>query len=609
MARVLPVAAVLALLAPALAGCLGPAGNDVVDDASVEYPRGVHPWPAGDEWPAGLEGPFWHHPMERLKIAMDDGVKLEAWLFRPVLPEDVRAPVVLWSSPYFGLIHPDPEDERFMTRMDVPVRPLVDRGFAVLAVGVRGTAGSEGCFGNKGPREQLDQVKLVEWAAAEPWSNGRVGMMGLSYPGTTPLMAAIHDPPALKTIVPMGPVTDVYTESFTPQGAPYTGASTNEAARRGLVSLASPIAGPPERLAGERAVAAGRLCEDYARVLATMPASQLGDVRDEAYWKPRQLLLKFPDVTTSVYLIHGLKEYDHPFQEDFAWDALAKAPKRMLLGQWGHQLPNTPGWFEDLAAWLDFWLKGVGAPPRLGLVDYQDGTGAWRVATSWPPPARLETLHLTPANLSREAAEGARVFRAAPWPYGATGTLCQPAASNAPFGVALMTEPLAEDLRLEGNPFAWLRLSSDMPGGQVSVHLFDVTGSLRCRHPGIPENLRLLAEGAADLRFHAGNFVGKDFPRNAPTFVRIDLTNLADVVPAGHKLALVVSHGRAVALDEPVADLTTDKRTSRSGQPYYPQITIHTGAEGSHLVLPVMQGSVGGNATGIAYPPTPFTVS
>ena len=57
---------------------------------------------------------------------------------------------------------------------------------AVAIFNVRGTGNSGGCFSWLGPAEQRDQAFLVEWLAKRPWSNGRIGMMGLSYHGTTP---------------------------------------------------------------------------------------------------------------------------------------------------------------------------------------------------------------------------------------------------------------------------------------------------------------------------------------------------------------------------------------------------------------------------------------
>src|SRR5688500_15348641 len=90
--RILAVASLVgALLVPVGAGAAPPA-----------FPRGVHPYPRGDEWPAGLTGPFARQAPFRVRVPSHDGVELEGWIQLPVLPAGVRAPVVLVSSPYFG---------------------------------------------------------------------------------------------------------------------------------------------------------------------------------------------------------------------------------------------------------------------------------------------------------------------------------------------------------------------------------------------------------------------------------------------------------------------------------------------------------------------------
>lgn len=597
-----------ALLVGGLAACVNAPEKAGPEGAIEGFPRGVHPYPSGDEWPEELQGPFEGEPRADVWIPAHDGVLLRGWLFRPSLPEGIRAPVIIQSTPYHGLT--DPDDPAMLERASFPIRLFVEKGYAALTVSVRGTGTSGGCFTNKGAAEQRDQADLVAWAAAQPWSSGRVGMMGLSYPGTTPFMAAVQAPPALKALVVMGPVTDPYTETYTPQGAMYTGGGTNDLYRRGLVGLASPIEGPVDYRVRERAeVQAERLCPELVRVLTATERGHFTDDRDPSFWDERRLITRFPQVTAAVLFGHGLHERDHPLQEDVAWEALAAAPKRMLLGPWGHQVPPVDEWTGVVQAWFDFWLKGQGPlPPGLGTVGYQDGAGTWHASSQWPPAERRdEVLYLTGGQLSPVAGRGDASFRSVPAPGLPGSAFCLPpvVGSAVPTSLVYSTAALGRAALISGNPFAYLRLSSDLQGGLVAVDLFDLAPDSRCDGAEFV-GARGFSNGVADLRFHAGNLRGRDFPTGSPTFVRIDLENLAEWVPAGHRLAVVVSHGAPVG--NVPQEFVSDDRIGRTGQPYHPTIALGSGLDpaASHLVLPFVDGGVEGRPPTLDYPPRPF---
>ena len=185
-------------LALALAGCFAaPAPDD--GGPGMDLFSCVHPHPCGDEWPLAADARFDLDRILSLHILSHDGTPLEAHVFLPGLPQGVRAPVLLWSTPYPGSCPfntlfaciPRGDDPDHTTR----ISPLafVEDGYAVAVVNVRGTGTSGGCFDMGGPREQRDQAHLVDWLARQPWGNGRVGMLGHSYPFYTSWMAAIQD--------------------------------------------------------------------------------------------------------------------------------------------------------------------------------------------------------------------------------------------------------------------------------------------------------------------------------------------------------------------------------------------------------------------------------
>lgn len=552
---------------------------------------------------------FERAPVERVRVPMRDGVELDGALWRPKLPEGVRAPVVLYASPYvsqcpaqslFVGCGPEITDEDHLE--DYGVGTLLDEGYAVAIFSVRGTGASGGCYDAWGADEQQDMAEIVQWLGAQAWSNGRVGMTGISYMGTTPWEAAILQPPSLKALVVGGIISDVYLGGFTPQGAPNDGSMYFHSVTTAGNSLMPRR--EPEDLQGFLAVAADRACPGLQRQLAGHQEAALTDTRDEAWFAQRRLLDRFPGVTAAALVLHGVEDDNyHRYQEDVIWDALPDAPKGMVLGQWDHTTFLEPfladydgprSWYALGKAWFDYWLKGLGEPPaELGVVSYQDSAGAWRATTAWPPAdARLETIYLAGGALSIEPGAGAG-FRATRSPAFAgqrTGNpdLCggDPTASGDgdPRWATYVSEPLAEDVVLAGNPWAHLELASDQPGGVVSLDLYALAPDGACVEP--------LSEAAVDLRFHEGNMQGRAFPVGTPTPVRADLYSAAARVPAGHRLVAVLSGGGY---------------DYKQGQPTYaPQIDV----EGtSHLVLPLVEGTLGGHAPTLDYPPRPFLPS
>ena len=123
-------------------------------------------------------------------VPMRDGVVLRADVHRP--REGGPFPVLVYRTPYG-------KDEA--ARDYTTVQRAVARGYAVVVQDVRGRYRSAGMF-DAYRQEGPDGYDTIEWAAAQPWSNGAVGMFGLSYPAAVQWLAAMESPPHLKAIVP-----------------------------------------------------------------------------------------------------------------------------------------------------------------------------------------------------------------------------------------------------------------------------------------------------------------------------------------------------------------------------------------------------------------------
>lgn len=143
-------------------------------------------------------------------LEVRDGTRLRYHLVRPA--DQGRHPVVVQydgysagTDPTFGSI-PGLEER------------LLERGFALLGVSIRGTGCSSGVHDLFEPAQAKDGAEAVEWAARQPWSNGRVGMAGYSFPGIMQLLTAAQRPKGLKAIVPSSVVFDLYRDVGYPGG-------------------------------------------------------------------------------------------------------------------------------------------------------------------------------------------------------------------------------------------------------------------------------------------------------------------------------------------------------------------------------------------------------
>jgi putative CocE/NonD family hydrolase len=636
--------------------------NERADEAtdSTGSNECVHPYPCGDEWPDGLEGPFELAEVRHVFVEVSDGVEIEGWVAHPELPNGVAAPTVMVSTPYLyacGLVGQmsgpyclsGPGDDAFWAdppnagpignddvtwHVGVPPIRLVHRGFAVAYFATRGTANSGGCFEWGSRRRQRDQGELVEWVAGQAWSNGRVGMAGLSALAWTAAEGAAEHPTALKTVVMGGVMTDLYTWYATPQGAWHNGYSLFTTPFFTEQTL-YPDPFHPERMPGRVPREPDRACPGFVDAQTKITTSQPRQDRDAEFFAERRLIDRFDEVTASVLVMAGFDDdQGHRWQEEEVWEALTQAPTHMVLGPWGHTWPTesdfstydppqaapepAPYWgqsFEDLLySWYEYWLKGEGdVPAQLDTVDHQDRTGMWRSTTAWPPAdATNEALYLAGESLRAEGEPGARSYHTLGRPgdavqpridpddlpdYEVYAALCHghPLDPLDSDGLGYLTAPQTEAAVVAGNPHGWLHLISDAPAGVIDVRLVDVGPDFGCDEFGQASGYRQLGTGAVDLRFHAGNFVERDFPVGVVTPVRVDFPALSHRLEVGHRLALVMGQGENYVWNNTVSA-------------HQPTITVVAGShdDSSHLVVPVVEGSLGGAEDPDVASPRPF---
>lgn len=434
---------------------------------------------------------------EQFKITTHDGVLLDGAVLRPVVPPGVRVPTILRLSPYL----PNSLQPKDMVSPTHQLDRYVERGYAMAAVSVRGFGGSGGCPDYQGDRDRADIDPIMDTIAALPWSNGKIGAIGLSWEGTTQVAAATAGNPHLKTIVPAAPNVDWYTWSFL-DGVPswYTGYTFNLYAPPAVWSAFGP--GPSASRA------------DTVNCPAALPTSivagaqSIPDGARNEWWDERDQSRYLDGVNPDLAVLHVQGARDDLFIDNLdRWDrGLRKRLRnyRLIYGDWMHLWPDTPNvqafenpdvefnphpltsWKVLLLRWFDHWLKGndtgiEGMPPAL----VQDNRGAWH-GESGLEPGRAVSRRMFPTTggvvTHSAGAPGVASFIDNGENIDPSGT-CVYYAGGLKLGCVPVDQPNAQffrtqafdtERRFSGIAKMHLDLAHSVPRGQVGVTLYEV---------------------------------------------------------------------------------------------------------------------------------------
>ena len=332
-------------------------------------------------------------------IRSADGTRLHADVLLPaaLAPGERAAPIVI-VSPYFGQQGSGATAPSIPSKYSDLMARAFARGYAVVLVSLRGYGASGGCRDFGGPGEQADAVAAVEWAAAQPWSTGRVAMWGLSTDGWAALMAVAGRARGLRAVVAMAPVVSAYRVNyergvryspFAELVQPYyTVYALPPLTLNDLVQLRSGL----ERLLGKP------LCgiDGLAAQLRPEPAT--------AYWRARDLEPRLLGARVPLFWTHGFLDANvRSDQMQGVWEAW-RGPRRAWLGQFPHVVPGdgamigNRGFADAALRFLDKHVRRrtgsrVSSDPRVAV---QEGRGgAWRAERAWPPTdARTRTMRV-----------------------------------------------------------------------------------------------------------------------------------------------------------------------------------------------------------------------
>ncbi|MBB3604390.1 hypothetical protein FHT40_004068 [Mycolicibacterium sp. BK556] len=431
-------------------------------------------------------------------VPMRDGISLLADVHRPDGPgaEGARFPALIAASPYPRQIQdlgaPAGFIEAGATDFWVP------RGYGHVIANLRGTGGSGGTFNFFDAQERRDMYDLVEWVAAQPWCDGNVGMIGISYFAMTQLEAAVERPPHLKAIFPVAVTADLYeaavhhglfSSSFV---TPFlsmlglTAARTDKFWRSRPLGLARWVLNT-KPLHHKFATMNGEAAVTMMRGLLKLPhdphpwddlwldAAVRHPVRDE-WWDERNLLPLLEKIDIPVYL--GCDWQNVPLHLPSTFTAFAgltnsPAVRMGMLGQYGLTWPWESLHVEALA-WYDHWLKGRDT----GILDgpavryVLPGADEWRTSDSWPPAGTHRELALrADGGLDAdEGTSGAREFMV----LGAGLGRAKPSEIDPPPSLTWTSQPLSEALDVVGDAELRLLASTTATDTAWIVTLSDV---------------------------------------------------------------------------------------------------------------------------------------
>jgi uncharacterized protein len=376
---------------------------------------------------------------------------------------------------------------------------------------VRGTGSSQGQWQSFDDREQRDGFESVQWAASQPWSDGKVGLFGPSYMGLNQLLTAAQHPAGLKAIFPIVPMADGYRDIT------YSGGSLNTGfipLWLGLVTAGS--LAPPQYAADGNPNDLVQAVTELAGHATGVGGFQLNAVvngatgGDEAYdgpfWKTRSPLEVVDRINVPAFVIGGLHDL---FQrgEPLVYERLKhRVNTRLLIGPWthvdasegnglpGNGVPESLGQIE--LRWFDHYLKGMrtnlGQVPK--VTQWAWGDERFETQRDWPDP-RLSpsrqylragnalSVHKPKSNeppdqYVQNPLAGICTESTTQWTAGLGGQIpCtddnrgNEATSG---GVSYTTSPLKRNLRIDGPILANLWLSTSRSDAVATVRVLDV---------------------------------------------------------------------------------------------------------------------------------------
>jgi len=553
-------------------------------------------------------------------IPMRDGVKLYTVI---LIPKGARgAPILLTRTPYSAneLTSHDPRGGEetnaapsshlgpILNGYDNATEVIVEGGYIRVVQDVRGKYGSEGDYvmnrplhGPQNPTpvdHSTDTYDTIDWLVKNiPESNGRVGILGISYDGFLPLMALVNPHPALKVAVPMNPMVDgwmgddwFHNGAFRQQNMSYI--YEQEATRKNDAKWWSSN------------------YDDYDMFMQAGSAGELGRIRGleqvgfwqkilqhpayDAFWRDQAMdkILAAQPLKVPVMLVHSLWDQEDIYGAIAVYQAIKPKDTNhdkvfLVMGPWHHGQEIDDGstlgavkfnsdtglYFRQniLRPFLDQYLKdGASRADIPPVTAFETGTNTWRRLSAWPAgcasgcTVKPTPLYLTAglklgftapkagdAEFDEYISDPAKPvpFRARPiQPVGYTTGYTwaqwlvddQREASGRPDVLAFVSDTLKAPVKISGQPVANLIASTSGTDSDWVVKLIDVYPDEVAGQAPMGGYQLMISADVFRGRYRESLETAKPISAGKPLLYRFELPTANHVFLPGHKIMVQI---------------------------------------------------------------------
>jgi predicted acyl esterase len=546
------------------------------------------------EYRGYTEAAFDGHELTSQYVKVRDGTRLAVDVFRPTKSGKAakgRFPVVWMHTPYNRR-----DTQGGLTAANYPGKALqlVKFGYVVAVADFRGTYASFGRNAgfNRGEWQdaaRFDAYDITEWLAAQPYSNGKIGMWGCSATGGSQMQALSTAPPHLKAIFPMSCEWDVYSWVAVGGMTPPPGGPTQ--IMRGAPREERDRAAVPVDADRDGSLLRAAIAEHQHNLETAGYVPYRDSVSKDfgnAWWmksSPSTYREAINKSGIAVYAATNWAEGFTGYGPPFTFNNLA-TPRKLILGPGKHcdwsTVLETTGFdivVEELR-FFDHWLRGVDngvmREPAVTYYTYHETEkGSWKSATRWP----LATEKRVPYYFE------AGSLAVEPPAHGETRRQVEYGVTDATFwksGMGFAGAPLEKDMEVTGHPVAHVWLSSSASDADVVARIDDVAPDGTATYVGIEGKLRASMRALAPapyenlgLPWHPATEASRQpLDPGKPVELVFDLMPTSYLFKAGHRVRITLqfSDARATAKLDPA-----------------PEVTVLTGRDfPSRIILPVI---------------------
>jgi len=358
-----------------------------------------------------------HYTKKEVMVPMRDGIKLYTKIYTP---DGITTPlpILIMRSPYsdwnIGVLSPE---------KDSYVKNMAKGGYIFVYQNIRGKQKSEGEFIMEGPidkknrnviDEASDTYDLIEWLLKNTNNNGKVGQLGISYPGELTLLSAIKPHPALKAVSPQGTVADFFLgDDYFHNGAfryafSFEYAYSEEASRGDTVFPFS------QWDLYEWYLNVGSLANVNKKYFKhDIPSWDSFSMHPnyDYYWRERAPVNYVDTPLVPILHVGGFWDQENMNGPESLFTKMEKYDTKnynhIILGPWCHGQwsdsnatvlgdyemgRNTADDFRGMQKeWFDYWLKGIGDGKFTKAVCFQSGSNVWKKYDTWPDKSAKPT--------------------------------------------------------------------------------------------------------------------------------------------------------------------------------------------------------------------------